>query len=193
MVDGTCSVPGCDGLSYVKLRSLCQRHYGRWKRHGDPLGGGSFRAPRGTRRPCSVANCAKPAKARGWCEMHYQRWKNRGDPLAKRRIAEPGQADFYKQGYHFIHADGRIIQEHRLVVEQQLGRPLLPGENVHHRNGDRADNRPANLELWLTHQPKGGRVADLLAFVVERYPKQLAAMLRQPRAHGQAWEHPMLW
>ncbi|TCO48097.1 HNH endonuclease [Actinocrispum wychmicini] len=57
-------------------------------------------------------------------------------------------------------------------MEQKLGRPLLVGENVHHINGDRMDNSPENLELWLTRQPHGQRVEDILAWahaVIARY------------------------
>jgi len=44
---------------------------------------------------------------------------------------------------------GRVA-EHRLIVAQAIGRPLLKKEAVHHVNEDKTDNRLENLELFET-------------------------------------------
>lgn len=55
---------------------------------------------------------------------------------------------------------GKPMLEHRLIMEQVIGRPLLRTELVHHKNKVRDDNRPENLELWVTGQPRGMRLED---------------------------------
>ena len=71
-------------------------------------------------------------------------------------------------GYKSYRIGGRSYLEHRLVVEAAIGRKLLKHENVHHKNGDRLDNRyPENLEVWSTSQPAGQRVIDLVTWARE--------------------------
>lgn len=119
---------------------------------------------------------------RGLCQPCYaRRWKsgNLDQPApSKYNLWEVGQRRPDSIGYVRIKtSEGRIRHEHRLIMENELGRPLLRTESVHHKNGNRSDNRLANLELWFRGQPAGQRVSDLIEYVVRNHLKDLLAAI----------------
>ena len=103
--------------------------------------------------------------------MHYARARKYGDtgPAESYYPRGRGNGSVSKSGYLIVTdpATGRRIPEHRLVMEQTLGRFLWPDETVHHINGVRDDNRPENLELWSKSQPAGQRVEDKITWAIE--------------------------
>lgn len=87
--------------------------------------------------------------------------KKPGDPLKWfKRISTNGYIcwDVWvpKNANHSFAGKRNIsLLEHRMVMEVLLGRPLTSDESVHHKNGDRADNRPENLELRARYHGDG--------------------------------------
>lgn len=148
-------------------------HYKRFWKAGTI---GQYAAlPRPPKPPCSAPGCTKIVLSKGLCNLHWQRMHRTGQLELR---PKGGSRSTGTNGYVQI-ADptrrqgGGYILEHRLVMEQQLGRPLRPHEHVHHINGVRADNRLANLELWVKPHPPGQRVEDLVAWVRSEYPEFL--------------------
>ena len=57
--------------------------------------------------------------------------------------------------------DGSTRDEHRVLMEQHIGRRLKRNEVVHHINGDKRDNRIDNLEIMTASEHASMHMKDL--------------------------------
>lgn len=126
-----CSINGCGETLHAK--SWCGRHYMRWKRHGDPLAGGT--------------SYGTPA---AWIEEY----RNFNSPACL--LWPLGRAG----GYGYINIDGTKISVSRTMCEHRHGPPPTPKHESAHScgKGHLGCVNPTHLD-WKNHQ---ANMADCL-------------------------------
>jgi hypothetical protein len=107
---------------------------------------------------CKIEDCGKPVDSHGMCGMHAQRVRRYGDPhyttseqqrRSTNRASQLKRFDAVKETT-YRKRYGR--HEHRVVAEQMIGRSLERGEIVHHIDGNKHNNDPANLKVMTQGQ-----------------------------------------
>lgn len=171
-----CTFTGCERQATGTTFGLCAAHYDQ-QRKGGPLR--PIREFTRQGKVCRVDGCEKPTKRKNLCAAHIDRFVKGGEEALSLPIGYRGMRGYSKRqinpnGYVVVWDKSRLKNslEHRLVMEDHLGRKLRRDETVHHINGIRDDNRLENLELWSSSQPPGQRVREKVAWarqILSRY------------------------
>lgn len=162
-----CSVDACG--KWHHSAGFCAMHYERARNNGTLTGVPRVR--------CRVSGCTSYSGNQAMCAMHMSRFRRTGTtdlPLKQERqdsarwVNASGYVVVFRPGHPncFDKSRGTAL-EHRLVMSDAMKRPLTNSETVHHKNGDRTDNRIENLELWSSRNPKGQRIPDKIEYALE--------------------------
>lgn len=178
-----CSVEGCE--SHTMARNVCQKHYTRLRRYGDANHTRALPPPIAVTPLVPVCNVCRAPRVEGKsvCQTHLEeRTRCTGDGCnntrfksklcwgcydRRERAKATTDEGYLRKGYVFITYMGARRPLHRVRMELHLGRALTREETVHHINGNNADNRLENLELWSKSHPSGQRVEDKVKWARE--------------------------
>lgn len=92
------------------------------------------------------------AKAFGLCKPCSYRFRKPVLRTKRSIVDKDGYVRLYNRHDHPRANKAGQVYEHLVVAEMMLMRSLAVGEEVHHLNGNRADNRPENLQITNRRQ-----------------------------------------
>lgn len=138
MNDRKCTVDGCDNRGEIK-HGFCNKHYRRWRRHGNPLGGGpeqdrtkwTSATTNDVDRQCTIEGCDRIVKAQGLCAAHYCRWQKYGDPLMGGPMRKPAKDQIARQ-CSVAGCEKKAVTRgycpghyHRFIMGKEINTPLI--------------------------------------------------------------------
>lgn len=116
-----------------------------------------------------ILYCSMMCRNKATGDLHRVTRKGDKNPNWKggRKMDSGGYIRIYLPDHPYCETHRFSIPEHRVVMEKMIGRYLLPSETVHHKNGVRHDNRPENLQLFVSRHPPGQTPSDLVKWANE--------------------------
>lgn len=139
-----CRTDGC--TTAARAKGLCNRHY---KESRKP-----------TPANLCVCGCGELALTR-FVSGHNTRTLPGVEQMRRGRLNDGSALRDRGEGKTYRKVGQR--HEHRAVAEQAMGRSLLPGEIVHHINGNARDNRPENLQVMTQAEHAREHHAEMMA------------------------------